>query len=87
MNTIPVQEFYIAYISTVVLTAIFFLEFEQNSYRASWRMHGCGIILPCVIMQRCNDVVVRILAISFAMVHVMSILMHGITDRPMCSVA
>lgn len=57
----------------ILATALYFWQFERDTYRASWRIHTAGILLPVILMTRTRDPVVMAIAASFATVHVASI--------------
>lgn len=54
-------------------TWFYFWQFERDTYRASWRIHTAGILLPVILMTRTRDPVIQAIAASFATVHVASI--------------
>lgn len=61
-------------IATCMGTAMYFLLMERDTYRCSWRVHLCGILLPIILMYICRHPVVWSIALSFATFHLTSIL-------------
>jgi len=63
---------------SVASTALYFWLAERDTYRASWRVHVSGIVLPLALMTVSRHPVVWSIAAAFATVHVSSIVSESI---------
>ena len=52
---------------------MYYLTLERNEYKASWRVHVFGLLLPMIIISRTDDALTQSIALSFALVHLYSI--------------
>jgi hypothetical protein len=69
----PTMDSWVVLLVSSLATWLYFWNAERDTYRASWRIHTAGILLPIVLMTRTRDPVIQAIAASFATVHVASI--------------
>jgi hypothetical protein len=69
----PTMDSWVVLLVSSLATWLYFWNAERDTYRASWRIHTAGILLPVVLMTRTRDPVIQAIAASFATVHVASI--------------